>query len=123
MQYTAYEIQIDIESAIHDGESMPSKAKLVPITKKKDLVRLVKEEPGKIFLQLLPSVGDVDSAYQGPLMAAPKTGRYLIIGTEKLKPPSNSFEAMMQREMGSVKKTFSDLVEWSERTKKWRIPS
>lgn len=123
MKYTAYEIKVDFDSAVSEGVGLPTKATMTPITKKSDLARLVKEGPEKIVLQLLPSVGGMDEAYQGPLISAPKDANYIVIGTENLRPPSNAFEAMMQSEMGSVKKTFSALILWSEKTKKWRVAS
>jgi hypothetical protein len=89
-----------------DGRIVSPTPKLVPITKKKDLIRLVKEDPEKIILKLLPSNYLEDEAFQGSLSLAPKDGRYVIEGRETLARPKNSIEWMLQENLGSEVRTF-----------------
>ena len=123
-RYVAYAVQgIEVTAMDRDGRIVSPTPKLVPITKKKDLIRLVKEDPEKIILKLLPSNYLEDETFQGPLSLAPKDGRYVIEGRETLAKPKNSIEWMLQENLGSEVRTFFASIEWSERTKKWRVTS
>jgi hypothetical protein len=82
-RYIAYAVQ-DIEVATMDrNERIVTPApNLVPITKKNELIRLVKEDPEKNILKLLPSNYIEDADFQGPLSLAPKDVKYVIEGQE-----------------------------------------
>jgi hypothetical protein len=123
-RYVAYAVQGSEETTMYQtGRIVSPNPKLVPITKKKDLIGLVKEDPEKIILKLLPSNYIEDAAFQGPLSLAPKDSRYVIEGRETKARPKNSFEWMLQENLGSKVITFFASIEWSEKTKKWRVTS
>lgn len=123
-RYVAYAVQgIEVTAMDQEGRIVSPTPKLVPISKKKDLIRLVKEDPEKIILKLLPSNYLEDEPFQGLLSLAPKDGRYVIEGRETLDRPKNSIGWMLQENLGSEVRTFIASIEWSERIKKWRVTS
>ena len=96
---------------------------LTSISTKKLLKQLIKENPEKIYLKPVPTNYAVDEPFEGLLVDAPKAGRYVIAGVAKASKPSNPLEFMIQDQMGSQTTSWFASLEWSDRTKKWRVTS